>query len=52
MSYAKIIAKKIRMCARFGHLRPASRRLPVRTTAGVAVYYCTRCGAIVERGGE
>jgi hypothetical protein len=40
MTHPKIIAKKDRMCARFGHL--TSKRF--RTMLGALVCYCRRCG--------
>jgi hypothetical protein len=40
MTHPKIIAKKDRMCTRFGHLTGK----PFRTMRGALVCYCRRCG--------
>jgi ferredoxin len=44
-TYAVIMAKKTRMCARFGHVRP---RYTFRTFSGATAGYCQRCGECVR----
>jgi hypothetical protein len=47
MSYAVIVRKKIRMCARFGHLpRPEASRRAAHSHFR-PWYYCHRCGALI-----
>lgn len=49
MSYAKIVAKKIRMCARFGHLPENHASRPVSVKHHLRTYVCHRCGSILGR---
>lgn len=57
MSYAVIVRKKIRMCARFGHLpeRIATRATPALNwwtpERVIPAYFCPRCGGLVARPG-
>lgn len=40
MTHPNIMAKKDRMCARFGHLKSK----PFKTMLGALACYCKRCG--------